>query len=71
MASGLPHSMTAIEITAPGGPDVLKPTTRPVPQPGPGEVLIRVEAAGEHALGEALELEVERRAHGDVAGLRV
>jgi NADPH:quinone reductase len=46
MASGLPHSMTAIEITAPGGPDVLKPTTRPVPQPGPGEVLIRVKAAG-------------------------
>lgn len=46
MASGLPHSMTAIEITAPGGPDVLKPTTRPVHQPGPGEVLIRVKAAG-------------------------
>jgi NADPH2:quinone reductase len=46
MASGLPHSMTAIEITAPGGPDVLQPTTRPVPQPGPGEVLIRVVAAG-------------------------
>ena len=46
MASGLPHSMTAIEITAPGGPDVLQSTTRPVPQPGPGEVLIRVAAAG-------------------------
>jgi putative PIG3 family NAD(P)H quinone oxidoreductase len=46
MASALPHTMTAIEISAPGGPDVLRPTTRPVPQPGPGEVLIRVEAAG-------------------------
>ncbi|QQP90964.1 NAD(P)H-quinone oxidoreductase [Skermanella sp. TT6] len=46
MASALPHTMTAIEISAPGGPDVLRPTTRPVPQPGPGEVLIRVAAAG-------------------------
>ena len=41
-----PDAMNAVEITAPGGPDVLKPTTRPVPQPGPGEVLIRVKAAG-------------------------
>ncbi|OHD06565.1 NAD(P)H-quinone oxidoreductase [Sphingopyxis sp. RIFCSPHIGHO2_12_FULL_65_19] len=38
--------MTAIAISAPGGPDVLQSTTRPVPQPGPGEVLIRVAAAG-------------------------
>ena len=42
----LPDTMTAIEITAPGGPDVLKPATRPVPQPGPGQVLIRVAFAG-------------------------
>src|SRR3546814_4419020 len=38
--------MTAIAISAPGGPDVLQPETRPVPRPGPGEVLIRVAAAG-------------------------
>ncbi|WP_375461607.1 NAD(P)H-quinone oxidoreductase [uncultured Enterovirga sp.] len=38
--------MTAVEITAPGGPEVLKPATRPRPQPGPGEVLIEVAAAG-------------------------
>ncbi len=38
--------MTAIAISAPGGPEVLQPTTRKVPQPGPGEVLIRVAAAG-------------------------
>jgi putative PIG3 family NAD(P)H quinone oxidoreductase len=38
--------MTAIEITAPGGPEVLAQTIRPVPSPGPGEVLIRVAAAG-------------------------
>ncbi|MBS0125574.1 NAD(P)H-quinone oxidoreductase [Thetidibacter halocola] len=38
--------MRAIEITRPGGPEVLKPTTRPVPQPGHGQVLIRVAFAG-------------------------
>lgn len=42
----LPAEMTAVEITAPGGPEVLKPTRRPVPAPRPGEILIRVEAAG-------------------------
>lgn len=42
----LPASMHCIEITSPGGPDVLRPTERPIPQPGPGEVLIRVAAAG-------------------------
>ena len=38
--------MRAIEINAPGGPEVLVPTTRPRPEPGPHEVLIRVAAAG-------------------------
>jgi putative PIG3 family NAD(P)H quinone oxidoreductase len=38
--------MLAIEISTPGGPEVLRPVERPVPEPGPGEVLIRVEAAG-------------------------
>ncbi len=38
--------MTAIAIRAPGGPEVLVPETRPLPQPAPGEVLIRVAAAG-------------------------
>lgn len=40
------QTMTAIEITQPGAPDVLRPVQRPVPQPKPGEVLIRVAAAG-------------------------
>ncbi len=44
--TSLPATMTAIAISAPGGPDVLVPQTRAVPQPGPGEVLIRVGAAG-------------------------
>ncbi|MEI7967841.1 MAG: NAD(P)H-quinone oxidoreductase [Betaproteobacteria bacterium] len=38
--------MAAIEITRPGGPEVLHPVERPVPQPRPGEVLIEVAAAG-------------------------
>ena len=42
----IPAQMNAIEIPAPGGPEKLVPCTRPVPQPGPGEVLIEVEAAG-------------------------
>ncbi len=38
--------MTAIEITEPGPPEVLRPATRPTPRSGPGEVLVRVAAAG-------------------------
>lgn len=41
-----PQTMTCIAIRQPGGPDVLQPETRPVPQPGPGEILIKVHAAG-------------------------
>lgn len=42
----LPKEMTLIEITAPGGPDVLQPRRADVPVAGPGEILIRVHAAG-------------------------
>lgn len=42
----VPTTMTAIEISEPGGPEVLRPTQRPVPQPAVGELLIRVAAAG-------------------------
>jgi NADPH2:quinone reductase len=38
--------MIAIEISKPGGPDVLRPVEMPVPEPGDGEVLIKVAAAG-------------------------
>jgi NADPH2:quinone reductase len=38
--------MRAIEIKEPGGPDVLVVADRPKPEPGPGEVLIKVAAAG-------------------------
>lgn len=44
--TALPEMMTAIGFDAPGGPDVLKPQQRPVPQPGPGQVLVHVAVAG-------------------------
>ena len=46
MIQTVPASMKAIEISEPGGPDMLRPCTRPVPQPGEGEVLVKVAAAG-------------------------
>lgn len=42
----IPQHMTAIEISQPGGPEVLLPTLRPTPAPRGREVLIRVRAAG-------------------------
>ena len=42
----LPDQMTAVEITAPGEPAVLKPAQRELPRLGPEEVLIEVAAAG-------------------------
>ncbi|MGA8989467.1 MAG: NAD(P)H-quinone oxidoreductase [Rhodoplanes sp.] len=42
----IPANMTAIGIRAPGGPEVLVPEERPVPTPGPGEILVAVKAAG-------------------------
>ena len=44
--TALPTTMRAIDPDAPGGPEVLTLTERPVPVPGPDEVLIRVAAAG-------------------------
>ncbi|WP_149587466.1 NAD(P)H-quinone oxidoreductase [Tabrizicola flagellatus] len=42
----LSHSMLAIEISTPGGPDVLTPASVPVPVPGHGQIVIRVAWAG-------------------------
>ena len=42
----LPAQMTVIGISKPGGPEVLLPETRAVPAPGPGEILVKVMAAG-------------------------
>lgn len=56
----LPQTMSAIHISAPGGPEVLQPTRLPLPQIGPGEVLIRVAAAGVNGPDLA-----QRRGHYD------
>ncbi|MES2988539.1 MAG: hypothetical protein V4808_11590, partial [Pseudomonadota bacterium] len=42
----VPDTMRAIDPEAPGGPEVMVLAERPVPRPGPGEVLIKVAAAG-------------------------
>jgi NADPH:quinone reductase len=42
----LPARMTAIAISAPGGPEVLKPEERDVPKPGESQILVKVAAAG-------------------------
>jgi NADPH2:quinone reductase len=44
--AALPNSMTVIAIRRPGGPEVLAAEPRDVPEPGPGEILIKVAAAG-------------------------
>ena len=54
MIETIPAKMTAIAITTPGGPLELKPERRDVPEPAPGQILIKVCAAvkkiGKHAL---------------------
>jgi NADPH2:quinone reductase len=42
----IPKTMRAVVAREPGGPDVLTMVERPVPSPGPGEILIKVAAAG-------------------------
>ncbi len=42
----VPETMAVVEMTGAGGPEVLVPGTRPVPAPRPGQVLVRVAAAG-------------------------
>lgn len=46
MQNARPERMRAIEIAGFGPAEVLTPVDRPVPAPGPEEILIRVEAAG-------------------------
>ncbi len=42
----MPRTMRAVEISHSGGPEVLQPVSLPVPEPGPGQILIRVAYAG-------------------------
>jgi len=65
--------MTAIEITESGGPEVLQPVERPVPEPGPGEILIAVAAAGVNRpdVVQRLGLYPPRPGESDLPGLAV
>src|SRR5690348_6233517 len=42
----LPSKMRAVEISTPGGPEVLRATERPLPVARPDEILVKVAAAG-------------------------
>jgi len=42
----LPETMRAVEISEPGGPEVLRLTERPVPRPRAGEIVIRLDFTG-------------------------
>lgn len=46
MKTAIPAEMNFIDLPEFGGPEALVPARGPVPRPGPGEVLIRVHAAG-------------------------
>jgi putative PIG3 family NAD(P)H quinone oxidoreductase len=69
----LPSTMSAVEFRGAGGPEVVEVVRRPVPEPGPGEVLIKVESAG---LNRA-DVQQRRGAYpppagaGDIPGLEV
>ena len=71
--TALPATMTAIAIVGKGGPDVLQPTTVPVPQPGRGQVLIKVAAAGVNRpdVMQRLGLYPAPKGHSDIPGLEV
>jgi NADPH2:quinone reductase len=40
------QTMRAVEISEPGGPEVLRPCTRPIPEVGPGQVVLKLAYAG-------------------------
>lgn len=46
IATTLPAEMTFIDLPSPGGPENMKAVTGPLPEIRPGDILIRVEAAG-------------------------
>lgn len=57
--SATPESMQAIVQRGTGGPEVLHLETVPVPQPGPGQVLLRVYAAGVNPVDWRMRLPVQ------------
>ena len=71
--SELPATMTAIAIADKGGPEVLQPVTLPMPQPGPGQLLIKVAAAGVNRpdLMQRMGHYPAPKGHSDIPGLEV
>ena len=71
--TAVPETMTAIAIVGKGGPEVLQPQTVPVPQPGRGQVLIKVEAAGVNRpdVMQRLGLYPAPKGHSEIPGLEV
>lgn len=66
--SSPPSTMKVVELAGLGDPSVLRPATRPVPVPGPGDLLVRVGAVGvcgHDVLARRGELAAHR---GDVLG---
>jgi NADPH2:quinone reductase len=68
-----PESMTAIAIVGKGGPEVLQAATLPVPAPGPGQLLIEVEAAGVNRpdVVQRKGLYPAPKGHSEIPGLEV
>jgi len=71
--TAVPETMTAIAIVGKGGPEVLQPQTLPVPKPGRGQVLIKVEAAGVNRpdVMQRLGLYPAPKGHSEIPGLEV
>lgn len=69
----LPATMTAVIIDGKGGPEVLKPAQVPTPQPGEGQVAIRVAAAGVNRpdVMQRQGLYPAPKGHSDIPGLEV
>jgi NADPH2:quinone reductase len=68
-----PETMTAIAIVGKGGPEVLQPTTVPVPHLGRDQVLIKVAAAGVNRpdVMQRLGLYPAPKGHSEIPGLEV
>ena len=68
-----PATMTAIAIAGKGGPEVLQPVTLPVPQPGGGQLLVKVTAAGVNRpdIMQRLGLYPAPKGHSEIPGLEV
>jgi putative PIG3 family NAD(P)H quinone oxidoreductase len=68
-----PATMTAIAIADKGGPEVLQPVTLPVPSPGPGQLLVKVAAAGVNRpdVMQRQGLYPAPKGHSEIPGLEI